>query len=99
MSEYKVRKLKNKQNKNISSFRFVIEEKVLEIEVEPGVHNGYEIPFLAEGEPHIEGEPGDLKFIIRVQKYCSLNSMNFFIESFHLDTRFSNVKTMIFIQI
>jgi hypothetical protein len=31
-------------------FRFVTEEKVLEIEVEPGVYDGYEIPFRAEGE-------------------------------------------------
>ena len=31
------------------SNRFVTEEKVLEIEVEAGVHDGYEIPFLAEG--------------------------------------------------
>jgi len=67
-------------------WRFVTEEKVLEIEVELGVADGYQIPFLAEGlfllkwfcysiikifnigEPHIEGEPGDLKFVIRIQK-------------------------------
>ena len=29
--------------------RFVTEEKVLEIEVEAGVADGYQIPFLAEG--------------------------------------------------
>ena len=29
--------------------RFVTEEKVLEIEVEPGVADGHEIPFIAEG--------------------------------------------------
>ena len=29
--------------------RFVTEEKVLEVEVETGVHDGYEIPFLFEG--------------------------------------------------
>ena len=84
---------RRKRASNEPSFRFVTEEKVLEIEVEPGVHDGYEIPFLAEGiivkitpiavsdgldasvllsllgEPHIEGEPGDLKFIVRLQKY------------------------------
>lgn len=70
--------------KNMFS-RFVTEEKVLEIEVEAGVADGYQIPFLAEGlyevyrlhdfiidsflgEPHMEGEPGDLKFVIRIQK-------------------------------
>jgi DnaJ family protein B protein 11 len=70
-----------------SFVRFVTEEKVLEIEVELGVADGYQIPFLAEGlllsnrtfllfiinifpsgEPHMEGEPGDLKFVIRIQK-------------------------------
>jgi len=28
---------------------FITEDKVLEIEVEPGVTDGYEIPFLSEG--------------------------------------------------
>ncbi|CAF1032855.1 unnamed protein product [Rotaria magnacalcarata] len=51
------------------NIKFVTEEKVLEIEVEAGVADGYEIPFTAEGEPHMEGEPGDLKFIIRIQKH------------------------------
>ena len=35
--------------KNFFSLRFVTEEKVLEIEVEVGVADGYEIPFLGEG--------------------------------------------------
>ncbi len=71
----------------MDTWRFVTEEKVLEIEVEVGVSDGYQIPFLAEGlfsneiifhliirififigEPHTEGEPGDLKFIVRIQK-------------------------------
>jgi DnaJ family protein B protein 11 len=30
--------------------RFVLEEKVLEIEIEPGMHDGQEYPFIAEGE-------------------------------------------------
>ncbi|CAF1956053.1 unnamed protein product [Rotaria magnacalcarata] len=51
------------------NIKFVVEEKVLEIEVESGVSDGYEISFHAEGEPHIEGEPGDLKFTIRIQKH------------------------------
>jgi hypothetical protein len=38
------------RKKNIFfGYRFVIEEKILEIEVETGVTDGYEIPFLAEG--------------------------------------------------
>ena len=39
---------KNEEKKNVFD-RFVTEEKVLEIEVEPGVFDGYEIPFHAEG--------------------------------------------------
>ena len=30
-------------------FRFVPEEKVLEVEVEPGMRDGQEYPFVAEG--------------------------------------------------
>ena len=66
------------------NIKFVTEEKVLEVEVEAGVADGYEIPFMSEGlsrvsmqpamhlsplgEPHMDGEPGDLKFVIRIQK-------------------------------
>lgn len=42
--------------------KLVNEERVLEIEVEAGMKNGQEIKFVAEGEPHIDGEPGDLIF-------------------------------------
>lgn len=45
--------------------RMVNEERVLEIEVEPGMTNGQETKFVAEGEPHMDGDPGDL--IIRIQ--------------------------------
>lgn len=45
--------------------RLVNEERVLEIEVEAGMHNGQETKFVAEGEPHMDGEPGDL--IIKVE--------------------------------
>lgn len=33
---------------------------MLEIEVESGMQNGQETRFVAEGEPHMDGEPGDL---------------------------------------
>ncbi|KAJ8320571.1 hypothetical protein KUTeg_002158, partial [Tegillarca granosa] len=46
----------------------VPEEKVLEIEIEPGMRDGQEYPFVAEGEPHIDGEPGDLRFKIKQAK-------------------------------
>lgn len=47
------------------SFSFVPEEKLLELEVEMGMRDGQIYPFVAEGEPHMDGEPGDLKFRIR----------------------------------
>jgi len=48
--------------------RYVNEEKLLEVEIEPGMRDGYEYPFVSEGEPHIDGDAGDLKFIIKVEK-------------------------------
>ncbi|KAJ8679799.1 hypothetical protein QAD02_015586 [Eretmocerus hayati] len=48
---------------------FVNEERVLEIEIEPGMVDGQESKFFAEGEPHIDGEPGDLIFRIKTQPH------------------------------
>ena len=45
----KLKKKKQKLFYVLFNCRFVTEEKVLEIEVEAGVSDGYEIPFLAEG--------------------------------------------------
>ncbi|KAK7089466.1 dnaJ homolog subfamily B member 11-like [Littorina saxatilis] len=42
---------------------------MLELEIEPGMRDGQEYPFVAEGEPHLDGEPGDLRFIIRQVKH------------------------------
>ncbi|XP_060566807.1 dnaJ homolog subfamily B member 11-like [Ruditapes philippinarum] len=50
--------------------KFVPEEKMLEIEIEPGMRDGQEYPFVAEGEPHIDGDPGDLRFKIKQQKHA-----------------------------
>ncbi|XP_077997266.1 dnaJ homolog subfamily B member 11-like [Glandiceps talaboti] len=49
--------------------KFVSEEKLLEIEIEPGMRDGHIYPFISEGEPHIDGEPGDLRFIIVQAKH------------------------------
>jgi DnaJ family protein B protein 11 len=38
----------------------VNEEHLLEVEVEQGMTDGMETKFVAEGEPHVDGEPGDL---------------------------------------
>ncbi|KAK5971189.1 hypothetical protein GCK32_011132 [Trichostrongylus colubriformis] len=45
------------------------ESRTLEVEVEVGAHDGHEQVFVGEGEPHIEGEPGDLKIRINVEKH------------------------------
>lgn len=52
------------QNMNL-----INEEKVLEIEVEPGMKDEQEQRFVAEGEPHIDGEPGDLRVRIRTHPH------------------------------
>ena len=45
-------------------FRLVSEERILEVEIEPGMKNGQEHKFVAEGEPNIDGDQGDL--IVRI---------------------------------
>ena len=49
--------------------KFVTEERKLEIEVEVGVNHGHEYRFSGEGEPHIDGDPGDLVFKIHELKH------------------------------
>uniref|UniRef100_H2ZCH2 DnaJ homolog subfamily B member 11 n=1 Tax=Ciona savignyi TaxID=51511 RepID=H2ZCH2_CIOSA len=49
--------------------KFVNEEKVLEMEVEPGMEEGSQYPFGGEGEPDIDGEPGDINFQIKILKH------------------------------
>lgn len=45
--------------------KLVNEERHLEIEIEAGMQDGQETKFVAEGEPHMDGEPGDL--IIKIK--------------------------------
>jgi len=49
--------------------KFVSEEHHLEVEVEPGMMDGMEHKFHAEGEPHMDGEPGDLVLQIRTRPH------------------------------
>lgn len=44
---------------------FVTEEHHLEVEVETGMSDGMETRFVAEGEPHVDGDAGDLILHIR----------------------------------
>ncbi|XP_063973570.1 dnaJ homolog shv [Diachasmimorpha longicaudata] len=49
--------------------KLVNEERLLEVEVEPGMVDGQETKFIAEGEPHIDGDYGDLIIKIRTQTH------------------------------
>ncbi|RWS29695.1 dnaJ-like protein 4 [Leptotrombidium deliense] len=49
--------------------KLVTEEKLLEVEVEKGMRDGQENRFVAEGEPHIDGDPGDLFTVIRTMPH------------------------------
>lgn len=49
--------------------KLVNEERVLELEVEQGMVDGQETRFTAEGEPHLDGEPGDLILKIKTQPH------------------------------
>ncbi|KAK4880385.1 hypothetical protein RN001_008531 [Aquatica leii] len=50
--------------------KLVNEERVLEMEVEPGMVDGQETRFTAEGEPHIDGDPGDLILKVKTQPHA-----------------------------
>lgn len=45
--------------------KYAREETFLTVEVDPGMRDGQEISFFEEGEPVIDGEPGDLKFTVK----------------------------------
>jgi len=47
--------------------KFVSEEHNLEVEVEPGMMDGMEHKFHSEGEPHMDGDAGDL--ILQIRTY------------------------------
>nr|CAG4634850.1 EOG090X07WF [Alona affinis] len=53
------------------NIKLVNEERVLEIEVEQGMQDGQEQRFVAEGEPHMDGEPGDLRLRIQTTPHPS----------------------------
>lgn len=51
------------------NIKLVNEERLLEIEIEPGMKDEQEIKFTAEGEPHMDHEPGDLIIKIKTQAH------------------------------
>lgn len=48
--------------------RFIPDERSLIVNLQPGTRDGYSYLFKHEGEPHVDGESGDLNFRIRQQK-------------------------------
>ena len=42
------------------------EDEIFSFTVEPGMVDGHETEYFEEGEPHIDGEPGDLKVSVGV---------------------------------
>lgn len=49
--------------------KLVNEERLLELEIEPGMVDGQETRFTAEGEPHLDGDPGDLILRVKTQPH------------------------------
>lgn len=49
--------------------KLVNEERLLELEIEPGMVDGQETKFTAEGEPHLDGDPGDLIMKVKTQPH------------------------------
>jgi DnaJ family protein B protein 11 len=47
------------------------EREPITVHVEPGMVDGQEIVFFEEGEPMVDGEPGDLKFKVRAVQHAT----------------------------
>jgi len=49
--------------------KLVSRDEELEIEIEKGMEHGHEIAYFGEGEPMVDGEPGDLRVVLRLQPH------------------------------
>ena len=65
----KIRKFCETKILTQNHFRFVTEEHLLEVEIETGMTDGMESKFVAEGEPHMDGDPGDLILRIKTEPH------------------------------
>lgn len=52
------------QCEQCDNVRYVREAETLTVQVDPGMRDGQEISFFEQGEPTVDGDPGDLKFIV-----------------------------------
>eukprot|EP00048_Salpingoeca_helianthica_P021562 m.13069 g.13069 ORF g.13069 m.13069 type:complete len:358 (-) comp6119_c0_seq1:290-1363(-) len=55
---------------NCPNVRLVTESHEMELEIEPGTPDGFELVFPGEGEPHMDGDHGDLKIRIRTEAHA-----------------------------
>ena len=55
---------------NFRVCRLVNEERTLEFEIQPGMRENSEYRWVGEGEPHIDGDQGDL--IIKIVSQLNL---------------------------
>ncbi|CAL4059590.1 unnamed protein product, partial [Meganyctiphanes norvegica] len=56
--------------------KLVNEERTLEFEIELGMTDGQEHRFIGEGEPHIDGDPGDLVIRINTEPHSRFERRN-----------------------
>ncbi|EFJ14233.1 hypothetical protein SELMODRAFT_109399, partial [Selaginella moellendorffii] len=49
--------------------KFAREGYHITVDIEKGMKDGHEITFHEDGEPIIDGDPGDLKFVVRTEKH------------------------------
>lgn len=56
--------------------QFVRQEDELTVSLEPGMVDGQKIEFFEEGEPVIDGEPGDLVFVVQTRPHAVFTRVN-----------------------
>lgn len=54
----------HQQCEQCDNVKFVREEDTLTVQVDPGMRDGQEISFFEQGEPVVDGDAGDLKFVV-----------------------------------
>jgi len=58
------------------NLQYVRQAETLTVSVEPGTPDGHMISFFEEGEPLIDGEPGDLKFVVKTATHSKFVRQN-----------------------
>ncbi|KAL3313462.1 DnaJ subfamily B member 11 [Cichlidogyrus casuarinus] len=53
-----------------------VEERTLDVEVEKGIPDGHKFTFRGEGEPHSDGDPGDLNLVFKQRPHGVFHRKN-----------------------